>query len=75
MSYSNTLNCVAWTLWTEASGEYREHGIASLNAIASVIWNRSNQDPERFSKEIGRPLQFSWWNDYTGGFTEGTYVP
>lgn len=75
MSYVNTVNCIAWTLWTEARGEYAKEGVSALNAVASVIWNRAGGKAENFSKVIGRPKQFSWWNDYNGGFKEDSYIP
>lgn len=56
----------ARTLYGEARGELATVGRVGLEAVASVIWNRWQQNPRRYGdtlKEVClQPYQFSCWN-------------
>lgn len=49
---------IALTLFGEAAGE----SYAGKLAVASVIWNRANGNPERLTQVCKAPKQFSCWN-------------
>ena len=53
---------LALTLWGEARGE----PLAGKHAVASVIWNRAQGDPERFRRVCLAPAQFSCWQGRAG---------
>lgn len=69
MSEANVINAVARTIYAEAKGE----GIKGMKAVASVIWNRAGGKNTNFIPVISRRLQFSCWNDYSGGWVDKTY--
>lgn len=52
---------VASTLWHEARGE----GKVGIDAVASVIYNRSAKSGRTLQGECLRPKQFSCWNGKT----------
>jgi spore germination cell wall hydrolase CwlJ-like protein len=55
------INIIARTLYAEGTSESEE----GLNAIASVIYNRSNGTPSSMITVIKKPKQFSCWNKAT----------
>lgn len=56
------VNVIARTLMAEAVGE---KSTDSFDAVASVIWNRSGGDKNKFISTIFAPSQFSCWNGMT----------
>lgn len=52
------LMIIALTIFGEAAGEPH----AGKMAVASVIWNRANGNPERLTQVCKAPRQFSCWN-------------
>ena len=56
------VNIIARTLMAEALGERSNK---SFDAIASVIWNRSDGDKNKIVDTIFTPSQFSCWNAMT----------
>ena len=56
------VNIIARTLMAEAIGEKSNE---SFDAVASVIWNRSNGQKNKFISTIFAPSQFSCWNGMT----------
>jgi hypothetical protein len=56
------VNVLARTLMAEAVGE---KSTDSFDAVASVIWNRSGGDKNKFISTIFAPSQFSCWNGMT----------
>lgn len=71
MSKTNVVNAVAKVLWMEARG--KKEGTAGRKAVASVILNRTGDDPQFIVNVIKQPYAFSCLNDYTGGWTDSTY--
>lgn len=69
MKESQVANAVTQVLWKEARGE----GEAGLRAVASVIWNRADKNPEYFVPVIKEKDQFSCLNSYSGGWTTNSY--
>lgn len=65
MKQFNELDIVARTLYGEARGEVQQFGIAALEGVASVIFNRFRKHPNLFGstpKEVClKPYQFSCW--------------
>lgn len=57
------VNIIARTLMAEAIGE---KSTESFDAVASVIWNRSNGQKSKFVSTIFSPGQFSCWKGMTG---------
>lgn len=51
-------NIIARTIYAEG----RSEGSDGMNAIATVIYNRGNGNPQKMIEEIKKPLQFSCWN-------------
>jgi len=70
MSETNVVNAVAQVLWKEARGE----GSIGQKAVASVILNRSGDDPSCIIDVLKEPAAFTCMNDYTGGWTDKTYL-
>lgn len=70
MSETNVVNAIAQVLWKEAKGE----GSIGQKAVASVILNRTGNDPHRIIDVLKEPSAFSCLNDYTGGWTDKTYL-
>lgn len=70
MSETNVVNAVAQVLWKEARGE----GSIGQKAVASVILNRTGNDPHYIIDVLKEPSAFSCLNDYTGGWTDKTYL-
>jgi len=71
MRASNVCNIVAKTIWDEARGI--TEGSEGRKAVLSVILNRYGGDADNVIKVIKKPLAFSGWNSYTGGWTDATY--
>lgn len=69
MSEINVVNAVAQVLWREARGEGEE----GIKAVASVILNRTGNDPTYIIDVIKMKKQFSCLNGYAGGWTDKTY--
>ena len=69
MSKINVVNAVAQVLWKEARGE----GEDGIKAVASVILNRTGNDPTYIIDVIKMKKQFSCLNDYIGGWTDKSY--
>ena len=69
MSETNVVNAIAQVLWKEARGE----GTAGMDAVASVILNRTGNDPSYIVAVLKQPGAFSCMNDYAGGWTDATY--
>lgn len=69
MTKTNVVNAVAQVLWKEARGE----GEAGVKAVASVILNRTGNDPAYLIDVIKMKKQFSCLNNYSGGWTDKTY--
>ena len=69
MSEINVVNAVAKVLWKEARGEGEE----GIKAVASVILNRTGNDPTYIIDVIKMKKQFSCLNGYIGGWTDKTY--
>ena len=69
LSKTNTINAVAQVLWKEARGE----GIDGLKAIASVILNRTGNDPSYITDVLKQSEAFSCMNGYNGGWIDKTY--
>lgn len=55
------VNIIARTLMAEAGGEKSR---TSINAVASVIYNRANGDKNSYIDVIHKPKQFSCWNKF-----------
>jgi hypothetical protein len=55
----NDIDIIAKTLYAEARGE----GLKGLRAVATVIYNRSKGDENKFAKECLKDKQFSCWNN------------
>jgi spore germination cell wall hydrolase CwlJ-like protein len=55
---TNVADALARTLWGEARGE----GWEGIEAVASVIWNRTNGNPSRLDDVVKQKKQFSIWN-------------
>lgn len=71
MSKTNVANLVAQVLWKEARGN--AEGTIGREAVASVILNRTGDDPSYLVDVIKQPDAFSCMNAYTGGWTDATY--
>ena len=71
MSKTNVVNVVAQVLWKEARGV--NEGTAGREAVASVILNRTGNDPTRIVDVIKEKEAFSCMNGYSGGWTDSTY--
>jgi hypothetical protein len=56
---TQTIDDIARTLWGEARGETVE----GIDAVATVIYNRAKGDPNKMSKVVKAPKQFSIWNN------------
>lgn len=69
MSKTNVVNAVAKLLWLEARGESE----AGRKAIASVILNRTGNDPAFIVDVIKQPAAFSCMAGYDGGWTDDSY--
>ena len=69
MSKANVANAVAQVLWKEAKGE----GLDGLNAIASVIMNRTGNDPSYIVNVLRQKHAFTCMTSYAGGWTDKTY--
>lgn len=70
MSKTNVVNAVAQVLWKEARGEET----AGRKAVASVILNRSDNNPSNIIAVIKEPSAFTCLKGYTGGWTDKTYL-
>lgn len=70
LSATNVINAVAQVLFKEARGE----GDTGLKMVASVIMNRTGNDPNYICDVLKEKKAFSCLNDYTGGWTDTTYV-
>lgn len=60
-SETNVVNMLTRTLYREAMDQDR----AGRLAVASVIWNRADGDPENFPAVLKEKEAFSCWNDMT----------
>lgn len=70
MSKTNVINAIAQTLWKEARGE----GIDGLNAVASVILNRTGDDMSYIVDVLKQKDAFSCYNDVPQSrWTDKTY--
>ena len=70
MSKANVVNAIAQVLWKEARGE----GPAGRKAVASVILNRSDNNPSNIIAVLKEPSAFTCLKGYTGGWTDKTYL-
>lgn len=69
---TNVINAVAMVLWKEARG--KKEGVAGREAVASVILNRSGNDPAYIIDVIKEQSAFTCVKkDYKGGWTDKTY--
>lgn len=72
MHKTNVINAVAMVLWKEARG--KKEGAAGREAVASVILNRSGNDPAYIIDVIKEQSAFTCMKkDYKGGWTDKTY--
>ena len=71
MSKTNVVNAVARCLWEEGRG--KKEGTEGRKAIASVILNRTGNNPEHIIDVIKQPAAFSYTAGYNGGWTDSTY--
>lgn len=72
MHKTNVINAVAMVLWHEARG--KKEGVAGRKAVASVILNRSGNDPTCIIDVIKEKNAFSCIKSkYKGGWTDKTY--
>lgn len=71
MSKTNVVNAIAQVLWKEARGV--KEGTAGRKAIASVILNRTGNDPLCIIDVLKEKKAFSCMNKYSGGWTDKTY--
>ena len=69
MSKTNVVNAVAQVLWKEARGEET----VGRKAVASVILNRSGNNPSNIIDVLKEPSAFTCLKGYTGGWTDKTY--
>lgn len=69
MAATNVINAVAQVLYKEARGE----GLEGLKMVASVIMNRTGNNPDYICDVLKEPKAFSCLNDYDGGWTDATY--
>lgn len=70
LAVSNVVNAITRTLYREGRDESKK----GIHAIASVIWNRANKDPNNFISVISAKSQFSCWNAYSGGWVNTNFV-
>lgn len=72
MHKTNVVNAVAMVLWHEARG--KKEGVAGREAVASVILNRSGNDPVCIIDVIKEKDAFSCIkSEYKGGWTDKAY--
>ena len=71
ISETNLVNAVAQVLWKEARGE--SEGTAGRKAVASVILNRTGNNPAYITDVLKQKKAFSCMNNYKGGWTDATY--
>ena len=71
MSEANVVNAIAQVLWREARG--KTEGTAGRKAVASVILNRSGNDPTCIVDVLREKGAFSCLSNYSGGWTDSTY--
>lgn len=69
MSKANVANATAQVLWKEARGE----GLDGIKAIASVIMNRTGNDPSYIVDVLKQKHAFTCMTGYAGGWTDKTY--
>lgn len=75
MCATNVINAVAQVLFKEARGEkVGSDEIAGAKMVASVIMNRTGNDPDYICAVLKEKKAFSCMNDYRGGWTDATYV-
>ena len=69
MSKTNLVNLAAQVLWKEARGEK----IEGIKAVASVILNRTGNDPIYIVPVLKQPSAFECLENYTGGWKDSDY--
>ena len=69
MSETNLVNLVAQVLWREARGEGKE----GIKAVASVVMNRTGNDPTHIVSVFKQPSAFECLIGYTGGWDNSDY--
>ena len=72
MSKANVVNALAQVLWKEARG--KKEGSEGRKAVASVVINRTGNDPSYIIDVLKEPYAFSCMNSYKGGWNDNTYV-
>lgn len=70
LNQTNLVNALARTIFAEAKSE----GPEGQSAVASVIWNRAGGKSKNMISVISKPLHFSCWNAYKGGWTDANYT-